>query len=130
MYLVDTNVIIWVLRGNKQYVEVIERVEDKDQLSLSTMTIAEIYKNVFPSEMGKTDEILNQFQVWDITVSIAKQGGLYWQQYGKRFKKLHLVDCLIAATAREHNLTLLTLNTRHFPMSDIKVRDPGKLGSR
>jgi len=128
MYLIDTDIIIWVLRGNRIYGEILQKLKDKASLSLSSITIAEIYKNVFPSEMVKTEEILQEFLVWQLSASIAKQGGLYWQQFSPKYKKLHLLDCLIAATAREHHLTLLTLNTRHFPMKDIYAADP--LGKR
>lgn len=124
MYLLDTNILIWVLRENKIYVDVYRELKRASALYISTITIAEIYKNVFPAELIGTEEVLSEFEVWDITVPIAKQGGLYWQQYNKNISKLNILDCLIAATAKEHDLTLVTLNTRHFPMKDIKVISP------
>lgn len=127
MYLIDTNIIIWLLRGNKLYEDIIQRLKYKSPLSISTITIAEIYKNTFPGELTLTENVLNKFEIWEVTYQIAKQGGLYWQQYSKKLKNLHILDCLIAATAREYDLTLLTLNKRHFPMSDIKVADPLKI---
>lgn len=77
MYLIDTDILIWVLRGNKQYVELLLKLKDKGPLSISTITIAEIYKNIFPAEMIKTETLLNELQTWDVTVSVAKQAGLY-----------------------------------------------------
>ena len=124
MYLLDTNILIWVLRENKIYVDVYRELKRASTLFISTITIAEIYKNVYPTELIGTEEVLSEFEVWDVTVSIAKQGGLYWQQYCKNIAKLNILDCLIAATAKEHDLTLVTLNTRHFPMKDIKVINP------
>lgn len=129
MYLVDTDIVIWVLRNNQQYVDAIQRLKSKAPLSISTMTIAEIYKNVFPSEILRTEEVLNKFIIWDITANIAKLGGLYWKQYSKKFNNLHILDCLIAATAKEHSLTLLSLNIRHYPMKDILIFDPVKIKS-
>ncbi len=124
MYLIDTNIIIWVLRGNTIYERILQELKNKDAFSISTITIAEIYKNVFPAEFEDTNKILGQFEALDVTVPIAKIAGFYWKQYIKKLRKLHILDCLIAATAKEHRLTLLTLNTRHFPMDDIKVMDP------
>lgn len=121
MYLVDTDILIWIIRGERQYVQWFEDLKKGTSLSISSVTIAEIYKNVFPSELVNTEAIINDFTVWDVTGSIAKQAGLYWQQYTKRFKNLSLLDCMIAATAREHDLTLLSLNLKHFPMKDIKM---------
>ncbi len=126
MYLIDTNIVIWVLRGNKKYEDILQRFKYKSPLSISTVTTAEVYKNVFPSEIIKTENVLREFAVWDVTSSIAKQAGLYWQEYSKKFQNLHILDCIIAATAKENDLTLLILNTRHFPMKDIRVTDPVK----
>ena len=124
MYLIDTDVLIWVLRGNKRYEDLLLNLKDKEPLSISTITIAEVYKNIYPSEMIKTETILSEFQTWDITSLIAKQAGLYWQQYRKQLKNLNITDCLIAATASIHDLALVSLNKKHFPMKDIRFLNP------
>lgn len=81
---------------------------------------------MFPSEIIPTEELLGELQIWNVTSTIAKQAGWYWQQYIKRLKNLHIIDCLLAATAKIHDLTLVTLNTRHFPMKDIKIMGLGR----
>ena len=126
MYLVDTNILIWIIRGAEPYVRWFEDLKGGTLLSLSTITVAEIHTNIFPEELIKTEQFINQFDIWDVTTTIAKQGGLYWQQYSKQLKNLNILDCIIAATAKEHDLTLLTLNTRHFPMKNIRVMNPLK----
>ncbi len=124
MYLIDTDVLIWVLRGNIKYKELLQKLKDQDTLSISTITIAEIYKNIFPSEIVKTENLLDEFLVWDVNSLTAKQAGFYFQQYAKQLKNLSLMDCLIAGCANVNNLTLVSLNTKHFPMKDIKALDP------
>lgn len=124
MYLVDTNVVIWILRGKESYIKWFEVKSRNFLLSISVITIGEIYQNILPTELAKTDRLLEQFKVRLVTIPIAKQAGLYWQQYIKHVKTLSLPDCLIAATADAHKLKLVTLNTRHFPMSDIQVIKP------
>src|SRR3989344_4195328 len=99
MYLIDTDILIWVLRGNKKYEDFLQNLKYRDSLSISTITIAEIYKNIYPSEMVKTENVFNEFQTWDVTPTIAKQAGLYWQEHIKKLKNLSLTDCLIAGTA-------------------------------
>lgn len=124
MYLIDTDIIIWVLRGKKKYKNLLQSLKVEDSLTISTITVAEIYMNIFPSEIVKTENLLNEMQVWDVTTAISKQAGLYWQEYVKKLKSLSLSDCLIAATANINNLTLVSLNVKHFPMKDIKFLDP------
>ncbi|OGE11155.1 hypothetical protein A3A60_03545 [Candidatus Curtissbacteria bacterium RIFCSPLOWO2_01_FULL_42_26] len=124
MYLVDTDVLIWALRGNKSFEDLLQNLKDKGSLSISTVTIAEIYKNIFPSEIVKTEKVLSELQTWDVTEEIAKQAGLYLQEYIKKLKNLSLIDCFIASTANVNNLTLVSLNAKHFPMKDIKTLNP------
>lgn len=124
MYLIDTDIIIWILRGNKKYEEFLQNLKDKDSLSISVITIAEIYKNIYPSEIVKTENVLNELETWDVTPAVAKQAGLYWQEYIKQLKNLNITDCLIAASANVNNLTLVSLNIKHFPMKDIKTLNP------
>lgn len=123
MYLVDTDILIWVLRENEKYVNLLKTLARKGSLTISTVTIAEIYKNVYPAELIKTENLLNELQNFDVTPTVAKQAGLYWQEYSKRLKNLSLTDCLIAATANINEATLVSLNKKHFPMKDIKLLD-------
>ena len=62
MYLVDIDILIWILRGNKQYEELLQKYKNKNTLSISTLTIAEIYKNIFPEEYVKTEKLLQEFK--------------------------------------------------------------------
>src|SRR5947207_1119276 len=109
MYLIDTDVIIWVLRGNKKYIDLLQEIKYTNPLAISTITIAEVYKNIYPAEILRTENLFKEMETLDVTPEIAKQGGLYWQQYTKQLKNLSLTDCLIAATAHIHEATLVTL---------------------
>lgn len=124
MYLLDTDILIWIFRGRKDIVDKVSELKSQSRVSISVITIAEIYQNIFPSELIDTEEYLNQHSILEVDQKIAKIGGLYWQEYSKRLKNLSLLDCLIAATANVNDLTLVTLNIRHFPMKDIKMLNP------
>ena len=124
MYLLDTDVLIWILRGREDFVEKVSELKESSSLCISVISVAEIYKNIFPSELTTTEDFLDQHIIFDTDQKIAKIGGLYWKQYNKQFKTLSLADCLIAATANVNNLTLVSLNTKHFPMNDIKILNP------
>lgn len=124
MYLLDTDIIIWVLRGNKKYEDLLQNLALKEAISISTITIAEIYKNIYSSELVKTESLLDELQTLDVTATVAKQAGLYWQEYSKKLKNLSLTDCLIAATANVNEAKVVSLNKKHFPMRDIEVLDP------
>ena|SRR5258708_3489715 len=124
MYLLDTDILIWVLRGKREIIDKILILKDESALGISVISIAEIYKNIFPTELIVTEDYLNEHIIFDVDSKIAKTAGFYWQQYAKDLKNLSLMDCLISATAYVNNATLVSLNTKHFPMKDIKVINP------
>lgn len=126
MYLLDTDILIWVLRARKDILDKVSKLKAKDSVGISVITVAEIYQNIFPSELTEAEEYLSHHIIFEVDQKIAKVGGLYWQQYAKKLKNLSLTDCLIAATANINNATLVSLNIKHFPMKDIKVLDPLK----
>ncbi len=124
MYLLDTDVLIWILRGRDEIIDKISQLKEKSPVCISVISIAEIYQNIFPSELTTTEEFLNLHNIFEVDAKIAKIAGLYFQQYSKQLQNLSLADCLIAATANAHDLSLVTLNIKHFPMKDIKLLNP------
>jgi len=112
--LVDTDILIDYLRGYPPSVEFLE--SQSFPLLISSITIAELYAGV---KKGKENEILDNFigtfEIIPPDTKIAQKGGLFRRD----FKKSHgvgLADALIAATAKEQGVSLVTLNRKHFPM--------------
>jgi predicted nucleic acid-binding protein len=112
--LVDTDVLIDVLRGHAEAVAWIRPLTRR--IALSAITVAELYAGVKGrAEKQLLEDLVGLFSVLPVTTDIAKQGGVYRQQ----FRPSHgtgLADALIAATAVAHGARLVTLNTKHFPM--------------
>lgn len=126
MYLLDTDILIWILRGRQEIIEYVSQLKNKSPIGISVISVAEIYMNIFPSEFINTEEHLEQYMLFDVDQKVAKLAGLYWQQYSKKLKNLGITDCFIAATANIHEVTLVSLNTKHFPMKDIQILNPLK----
>ena len=123
-YLLDTDIVIWILRNYAPILDALEKLIHTDPLLISTITVAEVYKNIYIKETNQFDKLLALHAVIPVSVPVAKKAGLYWQAQNKQLKNLSITDCIIAATAHDQNAPLLTLNTRHFPMQDIRVMDP------
>ena len=61
------------------------------------------------------------FEIIAVDSEIALKGGLYRRDYRKSHD-LGLADALIAATAKSCHASLVTLNSKHFPMlTDVIV---------
>lgn len=126
MTILDSDIVIWILRGKQELVEYVASLREKEECAVSTITIAEIYKNVKATEVTFAEDFFSKQEIFSVTDDIARAGGLYWRDYVQKTATIGITDCLIAATAKMHKATLVTLNTRHFPMRDVTVVNPLK----
>ena len=112
--LIDTCIFIDYLRGKQTAIDYLEGLNN--QPFVSALTIGELYAGVREGE-EKTllDTLTNSLEVIPLTTEIAKTGGLFRRDYGKTHG-LDLVDALLIATAQIHQLTLVTINSKHFSM--------------
>lgn len=120
--LIDTDVIIDYLRGQKDAVAYIEGLIEKPLLS--AITIAELYGGVREGdERNALNAFIKAFDIVDVDEAIATKGGLFRRDYGKSHG-VGLADAMIAASAYSRNATVVTLNKKHFPMTEITVIVP------
>lgn len=115
-WLIDTDVLVDYLRGNPQATKFLENAMSSSRCAISTITIAELYVGVREGkERPILDQFIQEFHVAVMNEQIAQQGGLYRRDYGKSHG-VGLADAIIAATASELNVCLVTLNKKHYPM--------------
>lgn len=112
-YIIDTNIIIDILKNRSDAVTFFKNCQTKP--SLSILTISELYGGVRKREEPKLKTFLQAFNIINLNKNIAEKGGFYYRDYNKSHG-CDLIDCLIAASTESINATLVTLNTKHFPM--------------
>lgn len=119
--LIDTDVLIDYLRGNADAVNFLEGLTN--HLLISSITVAELYAGVREgNERTAHDRFISAFELVPIDVEIAVAGGLFRRDFGKSHN-VGLADAIIAASAKARNAVLITLKSKHFPMS-MKVVVP------
>ena len=112
--LIDTDVLIDYLRGKAEAVSYLEGLTES--LLVSVITVAELYAGVREgAERTKLDEFIRAFEIVPVGREVAIRGGLYRRDYMKSHN-IGLADALIAATVEFRRATLVTLNSKHFPM--------------
>jgi predicted nucleic acid-binding protein len=122
IYLLDTSVIIDALNGKKdRNALLLGLVEGGHTLACCPVNVAEIYAGLRPKEEERTASLLNSLQFFPITFAIAELAGRLKQIHGGRGKSLTIPDTMIAAVAITNQLTLLTDNTKDFPMRDLQL---------
>ncbi len=131
MYLLDTNVIS-ELRKPKPHgavVEWIQSIEDKD-LFLSTVTIGEIQSGIeITREQDNAkaqhieqwlDLVASSYNVLPMTADIFRT----WAKLMHRTSDTLYEDAMIAATAKQHHLTVVTRNVADFQDFGVKLFNP------
>ena len=112
--LFDSNILIDYLRDDAEAVDCVE--SNPSRLSISTIVEAELCAGAHDEDERRRIEImLGEFQVFPVTHPIAVLGGLFKRDY-QPSHGTGLADALIAATAEVHEVRLVTLNEKHFPM--------------
>lgn len=117
MIMVDTDILIWILRGNEdmkgQFLNIAESTNGL--VFITPVQISEIYSGLRRGEKNRTDLLLNSLLKIEIDERTGRLSGDYIRQY-KKSHNVTLADSLIAAAAYLNNLKLWTLNKKHYPM--------------
>lgn len=117
--LADTTVLVDLLRGRPEALEFLSARSDR--LSVSALSVAELFAGARPSDEMPVNRLLMLFDVLPVSHRSAQLAGGYRRRYGPSHGT-SLVDALIAATAQIHGCRLATHNRRHFPMlEDVLV---------
>jgi tRNA(fMet)-specific endonuclease VapC len=117
-YLVDSDWLIDATGGRSVAVDALLRLSS-DGLAVSIVAVAEVYEGAFgapdPNEtLAGFREFLRDYAILPVSDPIAERfAGLraFLRPAGQLIPDM---DLLIAATALQHDLTLLTRNVRHF----------------
>jgi len=119
MIIIDTDVLIWVLRGQETWIKRFEKMvrDAQGNVFVTAVQIAEIYAGVRPKETQKVEAFLASLRSVDLNDETGRTAGRYMNDYGKSHK-VTLADAFIAATAVMKNLKLWTSNKKHYPMLD------------
>lgn len=122
-YLVDTDVLIDVSRNNEAAIDFLDQLDDS--WSMSIITALELIVGARnKKEVAKIDQLVAVYSAIPLTTEIGNSSYGLLRQFAKSHG-LRVFDSLIAATAIEENLTLVTKNKRHFQMiSNLNLEIP------
>lgn len=121
MILIDTDICIELLRGNKIVID--KRQNCDEQVTTSFMTVGELYYGAERStnrlkNMNVVDEFILSIDIIDTDVEILKKFGELKANLYKNRILLPDADILIASTALARCTKLITGNIKHFNRFD------------
>jgi predicted nucleic acid-binding protein len=113
MTLIDTDVIIWYMRGNPRAANTLRKL---DRFAISAVTYMELLQGMRNKEEARL--LRSALRVWNtpilaISEEISGKAVAYVEQYFLSHS-LRLADALIGATATINGLPLMTGNQKHY----------------
>jgi len=113
-YLIDTNILVYMLQGNPK----VRYFAQEEFLAVSCITEMEILGKyqIFEEEKKIVEELLEQCNIIDITYKIKQIAIKLRQNY-----RIKLPDAIIAATAIQQNLTLVTADKGFSKISELDL---------
>jgi predicted nucleic acid-binding protein len=118
----DTDIFIWVQRGNEKAARLMEKSENRF-LSIQTyMELLQSAKNKAQHRHVKDFITSYDFIVLPFTENIGHRASIYIEEYTLS-SGLRSGDAIIAATAVENNMTLVSSNAKHFKViKDLELK--------
>ena len=129
LILVDTNFLILAMANWQNYGQVLKKIIKSGKMALSVIVIAEFLAGANKEEERVMLDLVDKFEVIDIDKEVATAAGQYRKKFKKLKRKVYLPDCLIAASCKVNDLSLLTLNKKDYPMTDIDFFNPNDFGN-
>ena len=126
-YLLDTNILVGLLRKNPSIVDRYTKINNPTtSIAITVYTIAELYyglynnkkKNYAAEEQKILELMLDQFQKRDQIRAMSRQAAILYANYDFALETqgtpIPVMDLLIGVVAIAENLTLLTIDQTHF----------------
>ena len=126
-FLLDTNVIIALLKSRTSGVAGRVRAKSPDQVAVSSVTLFELYYGAYKSE--RRDQNLHNIErlileTLSFDAEDARHAGEIRAALRSSGHPIGPYDLMIAGQARARDLTLVTANTREFDrVTGLRVED-------
>src|SRR3972149_11964309 len=120
--IIDTDVLIWYMRGNEKAYEIIE---NSNTFFISVVTYIELVQGMRNKE--ELNNLREAFHGWNAQIlylsdEISAKAMFYVEQHFLSHS-IQLADALIGATAIANGFPILTANDKHYKiMKDIQIK--------
>lgn len=119
--LLDTDIAIDFLRRRGYARKLLERWAGEGLIAVSTLTHLEIFQGMKAVEEGATSAFLDGMVSIVVDIAIARRAGRLLAENRAKGVTVGIADAIIAATALQLDVPLLTNNVEHYPFTGLKV---------
>ena len=128
MVVLDTDLLIGLLRGKEEAVEKIRKFEEQGaDICTTSITAYELYKGVYLSHnheknLSQVDDLLKNIKILHFDLEASKVSARIHTYLRNKGILTNTMDQMIAAIAISKNKTLSTRNLKHYKnIPDLKV---------
>lgn len=119
--LIDTDVLIWYMRGNKK---AFNTIENADEFYISVVNYIELIQGL--RNKSEFIELRKAFKQWHVKIIYISEEisakAMFYIENHYLSHSLTLADSLIGATAAVNGLSLLTGNDKHYKqINELKI---------
>lgn len=120
--LVDTDVLIWYLKGNEN---AYQSIENSSHFFISVVTYMELVQGM--RNKKELNNLRKALHIWNtkilyISEEISAKAMFYVEQHFLNHS-MQLADALIGATAITHGNSILTGNDKHYKaLKDLEIK--------
>ncbi|WP_439696322.1 type II toxin-antitoxin system VapC family toxin [Mucilaginibacter sp. AW1-7] len=122
-YFLDTNIVIEVFSGNKA---VADKINEIPPFYISSIVLGELYIGINrvvnkPKHLKQLEAFLKLCTVIDVDATTSRLYGEITAALFKKGKPIPSNDIWIAATAKQHNFTLITRDGHFQEVEDMTI---------
>ncbi|MDP6525373.1 MAG: PIN domain-containing protein [Kiritimatiellia bacterium] len=119
---IDSDVLIWHLRGEKKACNFLRRLRDQGEYELWTgaMQRAEVVFFMREHEEDMTFEFLSQFRTEPVDQALVDEAGALFRRWNPSHG-IDVNDAFLAASAKRTGGRIFSINKKHYPMPDVLI---------
>jgi tRNA(fMet)-specific endonuclease VapC len=122
MTLIDTNVIIDFLAGDKKIVSLIQELAAKEEIKTTSITEYELLKHKTKLKRQLAEDFLSELTVYPFDKDAAKEAAMLFQELQDAGKMINENDLLIAGISLAQNEVLLTRDQKLASVGKDNIR--------
>lgn len=128
IYLIDTNIVSYLLQGNEPILEKFERTEKFHKILIPSIVYYEVQRGLFYRDnkklQKKFDEVCDYYGILPLTTAALTIAAQNYARLKKDGKLIEDSDLLIGSMAVSEQAVLATNNVRHLGrIQDIKIEE-------
>ena len=119
--VVDSDVIIDYFREREYAQRLLNYLAEEGLIAVSTVTHFEIYQGIREGEELLVSNVLNGLLSIPVDTKIAQRAGTLYRVLRSKGLTIGIADAVIATTALDLNVPVVTNNVNHYPFAGLKI---------